>query len=51
MDIPLRNPKKDEGINDREEKKIARMKGIVLHLKAIDDGNGGMKVRWNKDHD
>jgi hypothetical protein len=51
MDIPLRNPKKDENITDKEEKKLARMKGIVLHLKAIDDGQGGIKVRWNRDHD
>ncbi len=51
MDVPLRNPKKDENITDKEEKKIARMKGIVLHLKAVDDGKGGIKVRWNKDHD
>ena len=51
MDIPLRNPKKDEGITDKEERKLARMKGIVLHLKAVDDGKGGIKVRWNKDHD
>ncbi len=51
MDIPLRNPKKDENIINEEEKKIARMKGIVLHLKAIDDGKGGLKVKWNKDHD
>lgn len=50
MDIPLRNPKKDENIS-REERKLARMKGIVLHLKAIDDGKGGIKVRWNKEHD
>ncbi|WP_113652225.1 AsmA-like C-terminal region-containing protein [Pedobacter namyangjuensis] len=51
MDIPLRNPKKDEKITDKEERKLARMKGIVLHLKAIDDGKGGIKVRWNSDHD
>ncbi|RZK42452.1 MAG: AsmA family protein [Pedobacter sp.] len=51
LDIPLRNPKKNEGITDKEELKLARMKGIVLHLKAIDDGNGGIKVRWNSDHD
>ena len=51
MDIPLRNPKNDEVISNREEKKLARMKGIVLHLKALDDGKGGMKVRWNKDHE
>lgn len=51
MDIPLRNPKKDEGITNKREKEIARMKGIVLHLKAIDDGKGGVKVRWNGEHD
>ncbi|MEJ5994418.1 AsmA family protein [Pedobacter sp. Du54] len=51
LDIPLRNPKKNEGITDKEELKLARMKGIVLHLKAIDDGKGGIKIRWNGDHD
>jgi hypothetical protein len=51
MDIPLRNPKKSEGISNKSELKLARMKGIVLHLKAVDDGTGGLKVRWNKDHD
>ena len=51
MDIPLRNPKKNEGITDKEELKLARMKGVVLHLKATDDGKGGIKVRWNGDHD
>lgn len=51
LDIPLRNPKKNEGITDQEELKLARMKGIVLHLKAIDDGQGGIKVRWNGAHD
>ncbi len=51
MDIPLRNPKKNEGIIDKEELALARMKGIVLHLKAVDDGNGGIKVKWNNDHD
>jgi hypothetical protein len=50
LDIPLRNPKKNEGITDKEELKLARMKGIVLHLKAIDDGKGGIKVRWNGNH-
>ncbi|MGF1925320.1 MAG: AsmA-like C-terminal region-containing protein, partial [Bacteroidia bacterium] len=51
LDIPLRNPKKNEGITDKEELKLARTKGIVLHLKAIDDGKGGIKVRWNGDRD
>lgn len=51
MDIPLRNPKKNKGIIDKEELALARMKGIVLHLKAIDDGSGGIKLKWNKDHE
>jgi hypothetical protein len=50
MDIPLRNPKKDENITDNEQKKLARMKGIVLHLKAVDE-EGKLKIRWNKDHE
>ncbi|MCX2574666.1 AsmA family protein [Pedobacter sandarakinus] len=50
MDIPLRNPKGDENLT-RQEKREARMKGIVLHLKAIDDDKGGIKVKWNRDHD
>lgn len=49
--VPLRNPKKNEGITDKEELKLARMKGIVLYLKAVDDGKGGIKVRWNGSHD
>ncbi len=51
LDIPLRNPKKNEGITDKEELKLARMKGFVLHLKAVDDGKGGIKVGWNRNHD
>jgi hypothetical protein len=50
VDIPLRNPKKNEGITDKEELKLARMKGIVLHLRAIEE-DGKLKIRWNKDHD
>ncbi|MBC6112430.1 AsmA family protein [Pedobacter fastidiosus] len=50
MDIPLRNPKGDENLT-RSEKREARMRGIVLHLKAVDDEKGGIKIRWNKDHD
>lgn len=50
MDIPLRNPKGDENLTN-SEKKEARMRGIVLHLKAVDDEKGGIKIRWNKDHD
>jgi len=50
LDIPLRNPKGDENLT-RQEKREARMRGIVLHLKAVDDEKGGIKIRWNKDHD
>jgi hypothetical protein len=50
MDIPLRNPKGDENLT-RSEKREARMRGIVLHLKAVDDEKGGIKIRWNKDHE
>ena len=49
MDIPLRNPKKDKDLS-KGEKKENRMRGIVLHLKAVDEG-GKVKVKWNKDHD
>ena len=49
MDVPLRNPKKDLGLS-KTEKKDNRMKGIVLHLKAVDE-DGKVKVKWNKDHD
>ncbi|MGY3055354.1 hypothetical protein ACVWYG_003569 [Pedobacter sp. UYEF25] len=49
MDVPLRNPKKDKGLS-KGEKKDNRMRGIVLHLKAVDE-DGKVKVKWNKDHD
>lgn len=50
MDIPLRNPKKDEGITNQKEREQARMKGIVLHLKAVEE-EGKLKIKWNRDHD
>ncbi|WP_443939883.1 AsmA family protein [Pedobacter sp. MW01-1-1] len=49
MDIPLRNPKKDEKLSE-DDKQKRRMKGIVLHLKAIEE-KGSLKIKWNKDHD
>lgn len=45
IDVPLRNPKKDEDIDDKEMKKKRRTKGIVLHLHATDDGNGKVKIK------
>jgi len=50
MDIPLRDPKKSADIIDKEERELARMKGIVLHLKAVDE-DGELKIKWNKKKD
>jgi hypothetical protein len=50
FDVPLRNPKKDEDITDKDELQKRRFRGIVLHLAAKDDGTGKVKIGWNKDH-
>ncbi|PSL27663.1 AsmA family protein [Chitinophaga ginsengisoli] len=42
--VPLRNPKRDEDIVDKEEKKSRRKKGIVLHLHAKDGKDGKVKI-------
>jgi hypothetical protein len=47
IDIPLRNPKKDELLLDGEEKTENQMKGIVIHLRAVDDENGNVKLKLN----
>ena len=49
LTIPLRNPKKDQLIVDKEQRAEKRLDGIVLHLLAIDD-EGEIKIRWNKNH-
>ena len=51
LDVPLRNPKKDEGITNQQEKQDRRMKGIVLHILATDGDNGKIKFGWNKNHE
>lgn len=48
IDVPLRNPKKDELIADPDEKQEKMRKGIVLYLKAIDGEDGKVKIQWNK---
>lgn len=48
--IPLRDPKKSATIVDKEERELARMKGIVLHLKAVEE-DGKTKIKWNGDRD
>lgn len=50
LDVPLRNPKKDEDITDKKEVMDRRMKGIVLHILATDGEDGKMKFKWNKNH-
>jgi len=45
IDVPLRNPKKDKGITDEKELAKRRNRGIVLHLKAVDDKDGKVKVK------
>ncbi|RYE32711.1 MAG: AsmA family protein [Sphingobacteriaceae bacterium] len=50
LDIPLRNPKKDEDITNRQELKERRMKGIVLHILASDGDDGKIKIGWNSNH-
>lgn len=46
VDVPLRNPKNDEGITDKKELAKRRNRGIVVHLKAADgdDGKVGIKL-------
>ncbi len=50
FDVPLRDPKKSKDIIDKEERDLARMKGIVLHLKAVDE-DGKIKIKWNSKRD
>lgn len=49
LDVPLRNPKKDVEITDKDELDKKRYKGIVLHLQAKDDGTGKVKIGLHKD--
>lgn len=46
IDVPLRNPKKDELIVDDAIREKQSMKGIVIHLKAVDGDSGGVKIKW-----
>jgi hypothetical protein len=50
LDVPLRNPKNDSKIADDNERNKKRMKGIVLHILAIDGDDGKIKIKWNKNH-
>ena len=51
LDVPLRNPKNDIKIEDKEERLKKRMKGIVLHILATDGEDGKIKFKWNKNRE
>jgi hypothetical protein len=51
LDVPLRNPKKDEELSDKKEISERRMKGIVLHLLATDGEDGKIKIKLNRNRD
>jgi hypothetical protein len=45
IDVPLRNPKKDELILNDSSRQESGMKGIVVHLKATDGADGNVKIK------
>ena len=49
MEIPVRNPQKDELIEDKELKDKRSRRGIILYLKAEDGEDGKVHIKWNKD--
>lgn len=51
VDVPIRNPKRDEGITDKDELAKRRNRGIVLHLVAEDDKDGKVKVKLGRKKD
>lgn len=48
LDIPLRNPAKDADITDKEEKRRRSRKGIVIHLRAVSEKDGKVKIKLGK---
>jgi hypothetical protein len=47
IDIPLRNPSKDELVENDVIRYKRNMKGIVIHLKATADEDGKLTLKWN----
>lgn len=45
LDVPLRNPKNDKDITDKEKLEERRNRGIVLHLLASDGDDGKIKIK------
>jgi len=48
LDIPLRNPKNDTTITDKQELLKKRYRGIVIHLAAKADETGKIKIGFNR---
>ncbi|MBO9731072.1 MAG: hypothetical protein J7623_20715 [Chitinophaga sp.] len=46
--IPLRNPAKDADITDKEEKRRRSRRGIVIHLRAVSEKDGKVKIKLGK---
>ena len=49
MQVPLRNPKKDEFVADKNEKERRSKKGIVINVRAVDGEDGKVKFKLGKD--
>lgn len=48
LQVPLRNPKKDELVSDADELRKRRKSGIVLNLRAVDGEDGKVKLKLGK---
>jgi hypothetical protein len=48
LDVPLRNPAKDSAVTDVQEKRKRSRKGIVLHLRAVSEKDGKVKIKLGK---
>ncbi len=47
LEIPLKDPRKyDVRMNDSG--KLVNKRGLILYLKAIDDGTGNVKITWDR---
>ena len=46
IDLPLRNPRRDELILNDSLRQKKGMKGLVVHLKAVDGEDGNVKIKW-----
>jgi hypothetical protein len=49
MQVPLRNPKKDDLVFDEQEKQQRAKRGIVINLRAIDGEDGKVKIKLGKE--